>query len=480
MNIEAIGFIAIALGLFGFYFGPEFMVYIFFASTLLGAAGALTLEFLGGTNIQPAHLLLGFLAIKLCGERRVMQEAMGGLRVGCPGFWLFLTTLYGSFTAFLLPRLFAGQTVVVPVRAEGYNTLLSPSMSNVTQPVYFVGNFICFVMLYGLAKSGRKWRHLVWAALAVAVLNLVFAALDLTTYWTGTSEMLSFIRNASYAMLSDTESQGFKRIVGSFTEASSFGYASLGYFAFVTTLWLFGVFQRLTLSLSALTFLALIFSTSTTAYVGLAALLSVLYGLTLLRLLFRPLTAQMMIFMIGSPFLVAVLVLGIALDDQASLYFKDLIDNLVLNKMSTSSGVERSSWNAQAIQNFLDTFGFGVGNGSARTSSFPLAVVASLGFPGALLYGAFLGSVLFAPRISPDEYSIEAAVQSAAKAACTAWLIAASVSGALIDLGLPFFAFSALACARPQSAYRLRDIGSRSSSDLALMNPEKQTETAFS
>lgn len=36
----------------------------------------------------------------------------------------------------------------------------------------------------------------------------------------------------------------------------------------------------------------------------------------------------------------------------------------------------------------------------------------------------------------------------AAKYACLGWLVAATVSGALVDLGLPFFAFAALACSR--------------------------------
>jgi len=51
--------------------------------------------------------------------------------------------------------------------------------------------------------------------------NLTFAGLDLATYFTGTTEVLSFIRNANYAMLVEDQAAGFKRIVGSFPEASS-------------------------------------------------------------------------------------------------------------------------------------------------------------------------------------------------------------------------------------------------------------------
>ena len=480
MTVELIGYVAIALGIAGFFCNPKVIVYLFLASTLLGAAGALTLDFLGGTNVQPAHLLLGFLTAKLLSDPRMRRAALDGIEIGRPGFWLLLTTLYGSISAFLLPRFFAGETLVVPVRAEGFNVLLGPSTSNITQPVYFVGDFVCFLMLYGFASAASNWKTLIRAALIVVILNLVFVMLDLTTYWTGTGELLSFIRNASYALLSDTEVQGFKRIVGSFTEASSFGYSSLGYFTFATTLWLFGVSPALTFSLSALTFLALIFSTSTTAYVGLAAVLVLLYLQTLLRWFFRPRTTQMVAFLLGMPFLFGLIAICVALNDSASSYIWDLINNLILNKMTTSSGLERSTWNAQAIQNFLDTFGFGVGNGSARASSFPLAVIASLGFPGAILYGTFLLSVLFARRATLTGYDdgICTAAQSAAKSACLAWLIAASVSGALIDLGLPFFAFSALACVLSQQS---RQLWRRSPKrmNLPLINRETAPEKVY-
>jgi len=44
------------------------------------------------------------------------------------------------------------------------------------------------------------------------------------------------------------------------------------------------------------------------------------------------------------------------------------------------------------------------------------------------------------------------AYRQAAKSACFALLIVATVSGALVDLGLPFFIFAALACSRPVEA----------------------------
>src|SRR5450631_1766358 len=107
MTIEPIGAIAFIFGLLSLYLEPTFIVYVFFASTLLGAAGALILDAVGGTTIQPAHLLLGFLVVKLMGNRDIREGALRGVAIGQPGFWLLLTMLYSTLSAFVMPRLFA-------------------------------------------------------------------------------------------------------------------------------------------------------------------------------------------------------------------------------------------------------------------------------------------------------------------------------------------------------------------------------------
>jgi hypothetical protein len=448
MTVELIGGIALILGLIGLFLEPTFIVYVFFASTLLGAAGAIILDAIGGTTIQPAHLLLGFLTLKLMNSRDVREGALRAVAVGTPGFWLLVTMVYGTMTAYLMPRLFSGQTLAYAVRAQGpynYAAPLAPTASNLTQSIYFIGNFICFFVLCGFANSHSGQKSLARAALACVILNLVFVVLDLATYSTNTTELLSFIRNSTYSTLSDSEMAGYKRIVGSFVEASSFGYWTLGYFAFTLSLWLSGIATSLTLSLSCLSFVALLFSTSTTAYVGLAAFLFVQYVVTATKLLFRSVGTQMMTFIVAAPFILSAVVVLICLSDSTSAYVGNLLDTMVLNKMSTSSGVERSNWNSQAIQNFLDTFGFGVGNGSVRASSFPIAVIASLGVIGSITYGLFLVMIWFNQNSRADTTRV--AVQTAARSACLAWLIAATASGGFIDLGLPFFAFAALACA---------------------------------
>jgi hypothetical protein len=446
MTVEPIGMIALLVGMIGLFVEQSFIVYAFFASTLLGAAAALILGSLGGATIQPAHLLLGFLTLKMVGSRDVRAAAVRAVAVGSPGFWLLVTVGYAAVTAYLLPRVFQGQTFAFTVRAQGenYAAPLAPTTSNLTQSVYFIGDCICFLVLssFGSSEAGRKC--LARAALMCVILNLGFAVLDLVTYATNTGELLSFIRNSTYSMMSDTEMAGFKRVVGSFVEASSFGYWTLGYFAFATSLWLNGIAVRLTLALSVLSFFALLFSTSTTAYVGLSGYLFVEFVIIAVNFLFGRIRPQMLVFLICAPMVLAIVVIAICLNDASYAYVANLLDTMVLSKMSTGSGIERSNWNNQAIQTFLDTFGFGAGNGSVRASSFPIAVIASLGLLGAATYALFLLAILF-KRARPAPPSVSA-MQRAGRSACLAWLIAASASGSFIDLGLPFFAFAALAC----------------------------------
>jgi hypothetical protein len=450
MSVEYVGVFALLIGILCLYCQQSFIVYMFMCATLLGAAAAFVLTGLGGTNISPAHLLLCFLSLRLLRTPEILQNSVRGLELGRPGFWFLLTVLYGTVTAYVLPRVFAGQTMIFAVRAQSSLSIpLGPAMSNLTQSIYFIGDLVCFFVIYGFASSQGGYRVLGKAALACATVNLVFAALDIATYVTGTAELFAPIRNASYSMLNDSEIAGFKRIVGSFTEASSFGAMTLGYFGFTGKLWLLGIQPRLTGLLAGLSLMALVFSTSTTAYVGLSVLLFIGYLDTLMQALRRPVTINMTVFLVGAPFVAAVSVVAILLSDTYSAYIKGLLDTMVLKKMSTDSGVERSSWNRQAIQNFFDTFGFGVGNGSVRASSILAGIPASLGVIGTLFFGLFFATFGLAKPKRTQSDAVDDAFRQAAKYACLGWFISGATSGAVIDLGLPFFAFAAFASARP-------------------------------
>lgn len=452
MQIEPIGLVALALGLLGWCLGVRFSIWVFVLANLFGAAGAIILTSFGSANIQPADLLLVFLAGAAIVTRGMPREAGRALVFPRAGFWLALTAGYVVFSAMFLPRIFAGATDVYAIsRGEVTSRILAiplgPTSGNVTQTLYFLGDVICFLIFYAAASRPPLFRTIVKAALACAAANLAFALLDLATFWTHTEALLGFIRNASYRMLDEATALGFKRIVGSFAEASSFAYTTLGLFAFCLRLWLAGIHARVTGPLALLSLAAIAFATSSTGYAGAAVIVIALFALSLARTLTGRVTRPTMTFVAIGPLALITLVVGIRLDQPAWSTVQTLVDETVVNKLSSASGAERARWNDQALVNFEQTAGMGAGIGAVRASSFPIAVLGNIGVIGALAYGGFLLAVLVPRRARMAANPYPAACQSAARWACLAQLAGACASATLIDLSLPFFVFAGLACA---------------------------------
>lgn len=459
MQIEAIGAIAVALGLAGWLAGPRFAIPVFVVSTLLSAAAALILTAMGGANVQPAHLLLGFLALAAA-SRASLRRAGAALLPPHAGFWLLLTAVYATLSAVFLPRLFAGATYVFAIaRTEvgpGIVSMpLAPTSGNVTQTVYFLGDVVCFLVFYDAASRPSGVKTVVSAVIAAAAINLCFAAMDYGAYLAGLGDVLGIIRNANYRMLDDTAVLGFKRIVGSFPEASTFAYFTSGFFAFCTKLWLDGVHPRATGPVALLSLLSLVCATSSTGYAATIGFLGLLFAVSLVRVLTRPVRRATIVLATVLPLMLAAGMVGLRLDDPLWRTVTEIADVSIFDKMTSSSGVERAKWNDQALVNFVDTHGLGAGDGSVRASSLPLALLGNIGVFGALTYALFLLGVFF-DRGSRWRQAFPASCQSAARWACLTQLLGASVAGSFIDLGLPFFVFAGLACAEPEPALAAR------------------------
>jgi len=457
MHIETIGLATLAVCLIGWCVGTGFLIGALFVSTVLGAAAAVTVTSLGSANIQPAYLILGFVVLYAFARPSARMAAGISLTFPREGFWLAATALYAIVAAAFLPRIFAGSTYVYTIaRTEvGLGLLLSPlapSTGNVTQTVYFVGDLLCFLMVVAFCREPAGVKAIVIAGLTAAAVNLFFAALDLITFWTGTAALLGFLRNATYRMLDDSVVGNFKRIVGSFPEASTFAYYTVGSFAFCAKLWLARVWPRLTGSLALLSVVALVFSTSSSGYAGLAASVALLFFSTLIEVATRPVTRAASAFVLLVPLLVATGLVGLRLYEPAWHAASGLVEETVFDKLGTESGVERSRWNRQALTNFVETDGLGGGVGSVRASSFPIAVLGNIGMIGAAVYSVFLIQI-FGRRRRGWNDAFPQACQSAARHACFAQLAAASVAGSFIDLGLPFFIFAGLAAASPESSF---------------------------
>ncbi len=448
MSFEWIGVATVLAGVLGLTYGRRLAIPLFLVSTLLGAAAASVLTGLGSANLPPSHVLLIFMCILAIQKphRAFLRNAFSP-RSG--GVFLLLTAVYALVVAAFMPRLMAGLTDVFSIGrsddgvSELVLTPLSPSSGNLTQSVYFIGNVACFAVFYAFARDGRGKIWIANGMIACGLLNIMFAAIDYVTFYTDTATYISFIRNASYTIHDTAEIVGIKRIIGSFTEASAFASITLALMAFSLTLWLNQYPSKIVGPLSFILFLALIFSTSTTAYVSVAVYALAVLIVSLMKTVRGGATTTRRRALVFIPACACLVVAAISADATLSNAVVDLIDQLVLQKGTTDSGLERGNWNSQALINFFDSYGIGLGVGSVRASSFLLAALATIGVLGSVTFCIFLISCLAAPRREGDPRS--RSIKEAAASTCIALVISSSLVGTTVDLGLMFFACAGLA-----------------------------------
>ncbi len=453
MPIEIVGVVALILSILALYNGKDLAVRLFVPSTLLGAAAAVNAPGVG--SIQPAQVLLATLGLSVAADAACLRRCMAGLRFPAPGFWLLCTWAYGVLAAVFVPRLLATAFMVNAIGTSGYGDTggqvpFGPTTGNISQSIYLTGDLVCFLACLAIAGTPHGFRTLHRALLVYCGCDVAFALVDLGTYYTGTTSLMDVVRNAKYVIYIDDETTSLKRIIGSFTEASAFAGATLGVLGFCAKSWLVNLRPRLSLTLALSTLALLILSTSSTAYVGLAAGAAVLYGTSAWAIVQNRASTRDLVVTVIGPLLLGCCLSGILLHPPTAQSLYEYFDATVLSKSSSQSGIDRSLLNQQALKTIFDTGGIGTGIGGVRTSSFVLAVLANLGLVGGAVYAAFLGTALARTGTPSGDESVVRA-QAAARMACIWLLISASISGALVDLGLPFFVFAALACARPQA-----------------------------
>jgi hypothetical protein len=410
---------------------------------LFGGAAALTLTALGGAIITPAVMFLPFFLYRGWLENRVKTSG-----VPPAGFWLGLAVGWGLLGAILFPRLLAEtmQILIVDrdsVEQAAQKVWLRPVSGNITQAGYAVGNLLTFFAARALLAHKARLDSFRDAVLLLAALNCSAAVLNLAEYHLGLPPILEYVRTG-YKVFGTYEAAGtgLVRIHGTFPETSMFSAFTLPMFAFTFSLWLSGVRPAYSGMVAAGSMVFLLISTSGTAYVGLTLYLCCL-GFTILR---RGRAASKHLNKLALIGLIAMTagVAAFVFEFEGIKRVEKVFEATVLKKLDSESGTDRAMWNRQAWSNFLDSYGLGIGLGSARASSFLLVLLSNLGVIGTFAYGAFVKHVLTG---APADPSIEP-LQRAARQAVLAALISVSVSGMVFELGVVFYVFAAAATMR--------------------------------
>lgn len=429
--------------------GPYRGLWLFFAVTPMAAAAAINLPAVGGASILVSDLvaltMFGLVAI----HRHGLSLMAGTMRFGQPGFWMLLLMVYATICTLLFPAVFAGQTEVFSLsRSANESGIISiplaPSSGNLTQLFRLGLGVAIFYACATVFRVRPDARTVVMGLVVASSVNAALGWIDVLTYAVGLEAILEPIRSANYAILYDVRMVGIKRMIGGFPEASSFGYFSLGLFAFWFQYWLDTPRSRLVVVMLVITFVAVVRSTSSASYVALVAYLmtvALIFGTRTLR---RQTERRVVSIAVAGVLALWLAALTIFATYEFVPAVQAFLDRALFDKLDGASGVERLSWNAQALTNFLETGMMGAGLGSVRASSWLMATLASLGLIGSGLFFAFIASVVWpvptAYRADPRMHVVRA-LQSAS----IALVISASLTGATPDLGVFFFAFCGLA-----------------------------------
>lgn len=427
--------------------GPHRGLWVFLACTPFGAAAAFNLPAAGGASILVSDLAALMMFAMLWVQPDAPGRIAGTMRAFQPGFWMLLLVIVCAISALFFPRLFLGATDVFGIsRANNEVGIieipLHPTTGNLTQLFRIfldAAAFFATATVFRLRPDGRT----VLIAMAVATfVNAALGWIDVLSFSVGLPQLLGPIQTANYAILSDVAMAGLKRMIGGFPEASAFGYYTLGLFAFWLHMWVVrGRSWLITLALVVST-VALLRSTSSSAYVAAAAFVLAYAGMRLASGAGRSVSHRSVGVTLG---LVGGLALGLMALGLAYLLIEPVnafLDRALFDKMGTASGVERMSWNTQAWRNFLETWGVGAGLGSMRASNWLLACLGSIGALGTALFLCFVAALARLPAGGEAE---RAPVIGALKSGCFALFISANLTAPTPDLGIFFFAMAGLA-----------------------------------
>ncbi|MGB3242941.1 MAG: hypothetical protein WBB25_00285 [Sulfitobacter sp.] len=426
------------------YVGPVRGTVFLFMTMPFGISAAVNLRGLGSITLTDAAVTALWLSMFL--HRFRLASVFGTFKPGQPGLPLLLLMLVVTFGAFFLPRINAGVTeVFIIARRDGAAEILlaplGPVGSNIGQLFRLTMSASIFVVMATVfRRSGNSdtvFRALLWAT----IIHILLSLADLSSTVVG-QDPLAFLRTGFVNVLDNQYLSGIRRLIGAFAEPSSFAYYTMGLFGFWLNYWFGARNSRVAAFMLLATILLLVRSTSSAAWLGMAA-----FGLLFLIWQVRTIARNQRAAVLYLCMTAAVpAVLGAAMLAYTFIpAIPELLDRLLFTKLSSSSGVERMSWNTQALRNFFETGGMGAGLGSVRGSGWLFVVMGSLGVVGTGLYLWFLGAVLFMRPANSAPPSHGILVAGSLQAGCAAILLQACLTKSYPNLETEFFAMAGLA-----------------------------------
>ncbi len=359
---------------------------------LFGATSIASLPALGGASLTAPQV--GLIILLLTAALVVApKEPATSRRVLTIHVLALGIIAYGAIISLFGPLLFAGKIDVIAMRPDvvggvAVATPLEPRSGNITQSLYMTGSFLTAIAVSLIFVRRLPTREFSRAMLMIAALHALLGLIDAVGISAGMGRVLDFLRNANYSMLDQTIGT-VPRLSGSLPEPSSFAGFGVPFAVFATEQSMRTKGRAAGLIALAL-WVTILASTSSIGLFGAAVYAAVGYP----RFLLSPgnSTAKLAsVVIIGGLCLVGAFVSLTRPDVFAG--FSDFLADMTIDKSGSDSGIERASWAAQGWAAFETSYGLGTGTGSFRSSSYPMAVLGSLGIIGSLLVVGYLGQI---------------------------------------------------------------------------------------
>lgn len=389
-----------ALAVWGMLARKPVLIYLFFATIPVGAFAVIPTTMTGGLTFTPSPIVALLIITRTFLHRDGTSHWLALALLPQNLMLLFLFWITAAITTLYMPRIFENVVMVVPIRGILSQSIpLRPTTQNLSQFTYLTISVFSVFAFAHLLQSPKMRQHALQALCLGGAIAALTGLLDYASQFVPLAPLLAPFRTASYALMTDVEVLGSKRVVGLMPEASAYGACCLG---FLSTIYFYrrAIINDLTRRVAAALLLALLalcawLSTSSGTYVGLGILAIVAALEWLLRANLDASGGSIYRCGLGGElFVVLSFVIGIALLTIIHPQIVDpiytLIDRMVLQKESSVSFVERGMWRSVAFSSLFGSHGFGVGLGATRASSSLMAIFSSTGIIGGLMFYSFV------------------------------------------------------------------------------------------
>jgi hypothetical protein len=347
-----------------------------------GLSDAAIINF-AGIGIQPGYLFLLLVVFRIVLEMLAHDEFVKRSLL-YRMFALVVFVLSSSLALFTASLIFTGSVDVVTGKDGLQLSLARPytqlRMENIAQLSYIILNaagVFCIAHKLGRMQPGTAASTVHRSIIAFTLGADIF-------FHSNVGYIAAFGQSYEYGI----------RVSGPFAEPSALAYYFAGCVFYLAAMLRR---DRDFLSTLALTvaIIALILSTSTSAYIVVAVFLTltVVQGLRLWRRQYvqRRTKVRDLAFIL----FIAIVMLGsVALAVERWQVIVDVIDEFVLNKGDTNSFSDRSGVDAMAVDVFIQTWGIGLGLGSHKPNSLAMTLLSNTGIVGTVSFAALMYSAL--------------------------------------------------------------------------------------